>query len=322
MRQKKIVILHNKVLTDNPDELDVINQRDLVWCACGKIGFEVVCLTVGNDLMGDIQNVKNENPDVVFNLVEATWGKGELIYFAPAILNSFKLPYTGVPLDALFVTTNKVLTKKLMRFNNLPTADFFEMNELEKLDPNKIYIAKPIWEEASVGISVDYIFKTSEKSKFEKINQLAASHYFVEEFIDGREFNVSILTGKNGPEIMPVAEMIFSTYFNDKPKIVGYKAKWDETSEEYKQTNRAFGTLDNHSVLKDKLTVICQKSWKAFNLKGYVRIDFRVDKNDNVYILEINGNPCIAPDSGFVAAIEYAGYNVETMVKRIVEDLN
>ena len=320
--KQKIVILHNEVLTDNPDELDVIHQRDLVWKACEKMDFEVVCLTVGNDLMGNIQNVKNENPDVVFNLVEATWGKGELIYFAPAILNSFKLPYTGVPLDALFVTTNKVLAKKLMRFNNLPTADFFEMNELQKLDPNKTYIAKPIWEEASVGISAEYIFKISEISKLEKIKKLAASHYFVEEFIDGREFNVSILSGKNGPEVMPVAEMIFSGYFNDKPKIVGYKAKWDETSEEYKQTNRAFGTLESHSGLKEKLTDICQKSWKAFNLKGYVRIDFRVDKNDNVYILEINGNPCIAPDSGFVAAIEYAGYNVETMVKRIIEDLN
>lgn len=320
--KQKIVILHNKILTSNPDELDVINQRDLVRSTCEKIGFEAVCLTVGNDLMGDIQIVKNENPNVVFNLVEATWGKGELIYFAPAILNSFKLPYTGVPLDALFVTTNKVLAKKLMRFNNLPTADLFEMNELENLDPHKTYIAKPIWEEASVGITADYIFKTSEKSKFEKIKQLPASHYFVEEFIDGREFNVSILGGKNGAEVLPPAEMIFSHYFNDKPKIVGYKAKWDESSEEYKQTNRAFGTLENQSILKEKLSDICRKSWKAFNLKGYVRIDFRVDENDNVYILEINGNPCIAPDSGFVAAIKYAGYTIELMMKRIVEDLN
>jgi len=50
-----------------------------------------------------------------------------------------------------------------MKFNNLPTADFFEMNELNNLNPNKTYIAKPIWEEASVGISADYIFRYHRK---------------------------------------------------------------------------------------------------------------------------------------------------------------
>ncbi|MCF8298938.1 MAG: ATP-grasp domain-containing protein [Saprospiraceae bacterium] len=319
---KKIIILHNKVLTDNPDELDVISQRDLVKKACENLDYEVVCLTVGNDLINDLEKVKDEKADMVFNLVEATWGKGELIYFAPAILNSYKIPYTGVPLDALFITTNKVLAKKLMRYNDLPTADFFSINELDKLNPDKTYIAKPIWEEASVGISSDYIFKLSEKNKVEKIKQLSSSHYFVEEFIDGREFNVSILADKTEAEVLPPAEMIFSGYFDDKPKIVGYKAKWDESSEEYKQTNRSFGTLENNQTLKDKLTEICKKSWKVFNLRGYVRIDFRVDKNDNIYILEINGNPCIAPDSGFVAAIENAGYNVDVMIQRIIADLN
>ncbi len=318
----KIVILHNQVLTDNPDELDVINQRDLVKGACENIGYKVVCMTVGNDLIHDLEKVKEEKPDIVFNLVEASWGKGELIYFAPAILNSFKMPYSGVPLDALFVTTNKVLAKKIMTYNNLPTADFFALNELDQLNPDKTYIAKPIWEEASVGISDDYIFKPSEKSKLDTIKQLSSSHYFVEEFIDGREFNISILADNGKVEVLPPAEIIFSGYFDDKPKIVGYKAKWDENSEEYKHSNRAFGTIENNQKLKEEFIRICQQSWKAFNLKGYVRIDFRVDKDNNIYILEINGNPCIAPDSGFVAAIQYAGYTIEEMIERILADIN
>ncbi len=320
--KQKIVILHNQVLTNNPDEVDVISQRNLVKRACENLDFEVSCLTVGNDLMEDLLKVKDEDADVVFNLVEATWGKGELIYFAPAILNSYKIPYTGVPLDALFVTTNKVLAKKIMRFNQLPTADFFTINEIEKLNPSKTYIAKPIWEEASVGISEDFIFKTAEKDKFEKIKKLPESHYFIEEFIDGREFNISILANKKGVEVLPPAEIIFDKFFNDKPKIIGYKAKWDETSEEYKQTNRAFGTLENNPKLKGELTKICQKSWKAFNLKGYARIDFRVDNNENIFILEINGNPCIAPDSGFIAAAGYADYTNEMVIDRILKDLN
>ncbi len=318
----KVVILHNEILTNAPDELDVINQRDLVKSACENLNYEVVCLTVGKNLMEDLEKVKQEKPGLVFNLVEATWGIGELIYFAPAVLNAFKIPYSGVPLDALFVTTNKVLAKKLMRFNQLPTADFYSINEMENLSPEKTYIAKPIWEEASVGITDDYIFKTAEKEKLERIKKLDNTHYFIEEFIDGREFNVSVLAGKNGAEVLPPAEMIFSGYFNDKPKIVGYKAKWDETSEEYKQTNRAFGTLENEPELNEKLIEVCRKLWKALNLKGYVRVDFRVDKNNQIFILEINGNPCISPDSGFVAAVEYMGYTVDEMVKRIIQDLN
>ena len=318
----KVVILYNQILSNAPDEMDVISQRDLVKEACKNLNCQVVCHTIGSNLMNDMDMVKDEQPDLVFNLVEALWGKGELIYFAPAILNALKIPYTGVPLDALFISTNKVLAKKIMRFNNLPTADFFLINELDKLNTHKTYIAKPIWEEASVGITADFIFKPAEKNKFEKIKQLPGSHYFVEEFIDGREFNVSMLAHENGVEILPPAEMMFDSYFDDKPKIVGYKAKWDVNSDEYKQTNRSFGTLENNQKLKKDLTMICQQSWKAFNLKGYVRIDFRVDINNILYILEINGNPCIAPDSGFVAAAGYAGYDNAAIIKRILKDLN
>ena len=309
-------------MSNKPDEVDVISQRDLVKNACENIGYQVVCLTVGDNLKADLELVKNEKADIIFNLVEATWGIGELCYFAPAIINSYKIAYTGVPLDALFVTTNKVLAKKILRFNNLPTADFFSINELEKLNKYKTYIAKPIWEEASVGITTDFIFNISETDKFDLIKQLPNSHYFVEEFIEGREFNVSILAAEKTAEILSPAEMIFSEYFDDKPKIVGYKAKWDEESEEFKHTNRAFGTLDNNPELKKNIENICRKTWKAFNLKGYARIDLRLDNEENIFILEINGNPCIAADSGFVAAVKYSNYTLEMMIERILNDLN
>lgn len=319
---KKVAILHNRIESNTPDELDVLAQKNLVSDACINLGYEVVYFTIGDDLKTDILSLSQAKPDIVYNLVEATWGKGELIYLAPAILNAMRIPYTGVPLDALFITTNKVLAKRIMLQNELPTAPFFSIKEFHLLDPEKQYIAKPIWEEASVDISEDLIFRLSDKGKEKNIKQLSGSHYFIEEFIDGREFNVSILAGKNGPVVLQPAEMIFSEYFNDKPKIVGYKAKWDETSEEYKHSNRSFGTLDDEPELKNKLMDICIKSWKVFNLHGYARIDFRVDNIGNIYILEINGNPCIAPDSGFIAATELAGYSKESIIDSILNDLN
>ena len=318
----KVTILHNEIQTDNPDELDVLDQRELVADACKKLNHQVSWLTVGNNILTDLQQLEKGKPDVVFNLVESWWGKGELIYLVPAVLNSLKIKFTGVPLDALFTTTSKVLAKKIMQLNNLPTAAFYSINEISKLETSKTYIAKPIWEEASVGITSDYIFKTSEKGKVEKIKLFSNSHYFIEEFIDGREFNISLLADKNGVEVLPIAEIVFSDFFKNKHKIVGYDAKWNENSEEYKQTNRVFETLEPNSELEIELIEVCTKCWKAFNLKGYARVDLRVNNNNEIFILEINGNPCIAPDSGFIAALHQKNYTNEQMVSRILTDRN
>jgi len=318
----KIIILHNEIQNNTQDELDVLEQCKLVSTACQELGFEVITMSVGNDIYQDILKVKEQNPDAVFNLVEAAFGKGELLYIVPSVLNALKIPYTGVPLDSLFITTGKVLAKKMMRLNNIPTADFFSIEEINRLQSSKTYIVKPIWEEASVGIDIDSVFTIHETKKVEKITHLSPSHYFIEEFIDGREFNVSILAGHDGPEVLPPAEMIFSSYFDNKPKIVGYKAKWDEASEEYKQTYRDFGTIDRNDHLKNEIVSVCRQCWTAFNLHGYVRVDMRIDKNNNIYVLEINGNPCISPDSGFVAAIHHAGYSNKIMIERILSDLN
>jgi D-alanine-D-alanine ligase len=318
----KVVILHNQIENNTIDELDVLAQQDLVMNACINLGYETTTMTIGDDLKNDLIRVKSSAPDIVFNLTEATWGYGELIYMAPAVLNAFKIPYTGVPLDALFITTNKVLAKELMLREGLPTAPFFKIKETSLLDPLKKYIVKPIWEEASVGILEDLIFTPSETEKMMKIQSLSDSHFFIEEFIDGREINISMLAGPDGPEILPPAEIIFSDYFKDKPKIVGYKAKWDEDSEEYKQTNREFGTLEDNPTIKASLHEICMNCWKVFNLHGYIRIDVRLDNGGDPYILEINGNPCISPDSGFMAAADRACYSRETVVERILKDAN
>ena len=104
--------------------------------------------------------------------------------------------------------------------------------------------------------------------------------------------------------------------------MLGYKAKWNTSSIEYKNTIRSFETLDAKSSLYSNLKRICLDCWKNFNLKGYARIDFRIDKNARPWVIEINGNPCISPDSGFIAAAHYAGLDNSTVIQRISEELN
>jgi D-alanine-D-alanine ligase len=319
---KKIVILHNAISSGTIDELDVLAQRDLVREVCKELGYQVSVMECGQDPMDVIKSIWEMDPFAVFNIAEDVWEKGELLYIIPALLNALRIPYTGASVEAMFLTTQKILAKDCMKRAGIPTADYYTLDQIDQLDPALSYILKPIWEEASVGIDDRAVFNVRDKERLDWVRHLSLNHFFVEEYIDGREFNVSMLSDKNGPEILPIAEMVFSDYYKDKPKVLNYKSKWDVDSEEYQASTRAFGTLKNDIVLKEKIKDICFKIWDVFKLKGYARVDLRVDLDGNPYVLEVNGNPCIAPDSGFIAALEEAKYTRKSMIKRILEDVN
>jgi D-alanine-D-alanine ligase len=143
---------------------------------------------------------------------------------------------------------------------------------------------------------------------------------FAERYIDGREFNISILAGNDGPEVLPPAEIEFVGYSADKPRIVGYKAKWDEKTVEYRNTPRRFGFGMPDRPLLRALKGNALRCWDLFQLRGYARVDYRVDRNGTPWILEINSNPCLSPDSGFTAATGEAGLRYEEVIRRIIND--
>jgi D-alanine-D-alanine ligase len=319
----KVIIIHNKI-SENAlsDELDVLDQVRLIKSALEEMSYFVEVEEISKNFIDEIESIKNKNPLFVFSLIESIADKGELLYFAPALLNSMKIPYTGNSNESLFLTTHKVLAKQILKANLVPTADYFFPSEFFKINKDKKYIVKPIWEEGSVGLEEDSVFFGNEQDKIDKFSKLPDSHYFIEEFIEGKEFNISLLANGKGAEMLEPAEMIFIDFPEGKPKILGYRAKWDEDSFEYKNTQRSFNTLNNNFELYEKLKQISLKCWEIFKLKGYVRVDFRVDENNNPYVLEINGNPCISPDSGFIAALKYSGLTELEAVKRIITDLN
>lgn len=320
---KKVIILHNQVFDhSNPDEADVLHQVELVADALRQLGYAPVPFPFSEHLTNDMNKIKDEQPLFVFNLVESVFGKGELLYMGPALLNALQIPYSGNPLDALFITTNKVLAKKTMVTGKIPTPAFYQLHQADQLKSGQRYILKPIWEEGSVGLDEDSVFTTSDKTMLKRIAQLSESHYFIEEFIEGREFNISLLGGKNKVDVLTPAEMLFHDFPDEKPKILGYKAKWDESSMEYQNTTRSFETLESGSELYHQLVSISKACWTVFNLKGYARVDFRVDHQGNPMVIEINGNPCISPDSGFIAATQQAGLTAQQVIERIIEELN
>ena len=130
------------------------------------------------------------------------------------------------------------------------------------------------------------------------------------------------MAGENGPEVMPPAEIVFVNYGDDKPRIVDFKAKWEMDSFEYINTVREFPGKSLNPELESNLRETAIACWNLFGLKGYARVDSRTDKDNNVFVIEINANPCISPDGGFVAATKEAGYPFIQVIQRIINDLN
>jgi D-alanine-D-alanine ligase len=261
------------------------------------------------------------SPDFVFNLVESVNNRGSLVYFSPALLSALAIPFSGSGLEATFITTSKTLTKERLAAHGIPTSPWFKPNEIPALHPQKRYIVKPVWEEGSLGLDDDCVFFGNDPRFSDRLSKTDPYNFFVEEFIDGREFNLSVLAGPSGPQVLPPAEIIFSNYPEGKPKVVGYSAKWNEESFEYKNTTRTFDFKSSDKHILKSLMEIATKCWLVFGLNGYARVDFRVDETGQPWVLEVNANPCISPDSGFFAACKHAGIPFKEAVRRIVHDV-
>lgn len=303
------------------DELDVLDQVTYIESHLSELGISAYRKGITSRFMDEIASLSADKPDFVFNLVESINNKGELNYFIPALLNMYSIPYSGNPLEAMFLTSNKTLAGKKMKDAGINTPLSFLPSQAGELKYGSRYILKPIWEDGSLGITADSVFEC--KPGFEKkLQGLDDSHWFIEDYIDGREFNISILAGEKGPEVLPPAEIVFVNYGDKKPRIVDFKAKWETGSFEYVNTVRQFPGGNLNPGLAKSLKDVTSSCWNLFGLKGYARVDIRTDSNDKVFVIEINANPCISPDSGFVAAVKEAGYPFIDVIQRIINDLN
>jgi len=322
MTLKKCCIIYNQPLENAlPDELDVLDQVEHIEKHLNLIGIETWRKGITTNFMNELSSLADLKPEFVFNLVESINNKGELCYFVPALLNMYNIPYSGNPVEAMFVTTSKALTSKILKKAGINNPGGYSPSEVHKLVPGNQYIIKPVWEDGSLGITHESVFTFTRDYEI-KLREFNDSHWLIEDFIDGREFNISVIAGKNGPEVMPPAEMVFHNYEEGKPRIVDFRAKWEEGTFEYENTIRNFPGDKLNPVLRERIMSATLECWHEFGLRGYARVDMRVDKNDNPYVIEVNANPCLSPDSGVAAAVEYAGIPFTTVLERIIGDLN
>lgn len=318
----KCCILYNqpgkKVM---PDEMDILDQVRWVESNLKKMNISTFRLGITSSFMDEIASLKKETFDFVFNLAESIENKGELLYFIPAILNMHNIPYTGNPPEAMFLTTSKPLTAKILTEAGISTPYTIHPSACRTLTKGKKYIIKPSWEDGSMGITPESVFTWNDGME-EIFKDKRDSHWIIQDFIDGSEYNVSVLAGPEGPEVLPPAEMTFIDFGPERPKIVDYTAKWINDSFECENTVRRFPGNEMDPGLKKKIEMTVLRCWEIFGLRGYARIDLRVDEEGQPYVIEINANPCISEDGGFVAATRAGGYEFTQVLERIINDLN
>ncbi|MGE3180807.1 MAG: D-alanine--D-alanine ligase [Phycisphaerae bacterium] len=325
----KAVILHDRIDDQSrPDVADALVQADLVTAALTSAGYEVALLPVDANLAALQEALTAQAPDVAINLVESLNGVARLGHVVPALLEVLGIPFTGTGSAALQITTSKLLTKCWLERCGIPTPSCFvpqrpsAQMETPSIAPGK-FIIKPVWEDASVGIDDQAVVAVNDRHDLDLALDRAAACFgevFAEEFIEGREFNLAIYAGAKGPVLLPPAEIEFVDFPAEKPHIVGYAAKWDETAFEYHATPRRFGFPATDDGLLQNLRDLALQCWHAFQLHGYARVDFRVDCDNRPFVLEVNANPCISPDAGFMAAVQYAGLQAAEVVMEFVRD--
>jgi len=188
-------------------------------------------------------------------------------------------------------------------------------------DPNFLWIIKSVWEHGSLGLEAENLVTGAAKTVNRLLKERAhglGGGCFAEQFISGREFNLSLLADRSGVQILPPAEILFPDTPEGRPAMVGFRAKWQEDSEEYRNTPRRFEFVPGDTPLLAELENLARRCWHLFHLAGYARVDFRVDPDGRPFVLEVNTNPCLSRDAGFAAALDRAGISYNHGIRRIL----
>ncbi len=308
----RVTILYNQPVPGDVSSQDVLAQAALVETALSELGHETERLEVAGDLRREVAALVDAQPDAVFNLAESVNDDPRLYPCVAAMLELLGLPFTGCGSAAMTASTDKHLAKLAMTGAGLPTPAWRLLDgdtppAYASVPPR--WIVKPNLEDASIGIDAETVFDDA-AALDAALPRLWEQHgrqpMLVEHFIDGREFNVSVLETERGLDVLPVPEIDFSAFGPDQLKIVGYRAKWHEGAFEYEHTPRVFHR-DSGDPLIAELRSLTIEACKLFRVRGYARVDFRVDEAGRPFILEVNANPCLSPDAGFLAAAKEAG---------------
>lgn len=304
------------------EKITPMEEYELMAERLRKAGFDSYTLNIRDNIFSFIEDFKKNKPQVVFNFVEIYKDKPYLEMNVVSLYELLGVAYTGAPPMALANCQNKQLAKRILASEGILTPHFTYFDKpLKTYKHNLNYpiIVKPAFEDASVGIENSAVVNdyNSLKKRIDYVFDHFKQPALCEEFIDGRELNVAVL-GDENPVALPISEIDFSLMPDHLYNIVSYQAKWDPFHEAYHKTI-PICPAKLPKKIETKAKEIAVKAFRIMGVRDYARVDMRLGKDNKLYVLEVNPNPDLTEDAGFMRSAKAAGYSyVRTLTKIIM----
>ncbi|MGQ9560664.1 MAG: D-alanine--D-alanine ligase family protein [Candidatus Oleimicrobiaceae bacterium] len=322
----RVLIAYDEVIVHEDEGLDWVSQAavkyevEAVHEALLQLGHRPERLPV-RDVRAAIASVEEAKPDVIFNLCESYWGKAQLEMAVAGLWELLGVPYTGNPPLALGMAQHKVVAKQLFAAAGIRTPAyqvFTSVPSSERFSLRLPAIAKPSQEDASVGITERSFIRTLDQlpGVVETLLRQYRQPVLVEEYIEGREFNVSVLDTEP-PMVLPLSEIDFSALGTGLPRITSYEAKWLPEHPLYRNTP-AMCPAQVERPLRRRLERTALRVFRLLHGRDYGRVDMRVDGKGAIFVLEFNPNPDISPEAGYTRSLKAAGIEFAEFVDRLL----
>ena len=318
----KIVVMHSADALEPPVD-PVLEQLRGAIEACSHT---VELLPVSDSVAPLVTTLRDEAPDLVFNLAESFGGKSALESNVAALLNLLGLRYTGSSPAGLLLAGDKSLTKKVLSFHGIRTPEFATVfrGALDWAGNIEFpVIVKPPQEDASLGISSNSVVHDL-RELFTRIDALQSEFQqpvLVEQFVEGREFYVGVLGNANA-RALPIMELDFSGFPAGVPRIASWEAKWGDdgagSGEQFAGTRSIFPT-DVAPALTERIQQAALEAFHALRLRDYARIDLRVTNDEQIFVIEVNPNCYLERESEFARAAAEGGLAYAALIARILE---
>jgi D-alanine-D-alanine ligase len=276
--------------------------------AIRTLGYDVTLVPLQRSLLNFLGRVREVNPDALVNLCEGFFGRPQWEANVAGIFELLGLTFTGNASKTLAFCQNKHKSKAILRSCDLPTpAARLVFSTDEPVDIEFPAIVKPNQEDASLGIYPESVVRDEEscRRQVRRVLENYRQPALVEPYIDGREFNVSVMEDGKATAL-PVSEIDFSALPAGEPRICSYEAKWFEDHPLYQKTPPVCPAPVGDE-LRGRLQGLAVNAFRAMECRDYARVDFRMDARGRIFILEVNPNPDISLNAGYARALSAAG---------------
>jgi D-alanine-D-alanine ligase len=300
--------------------IGVLDAVEAVHRSLLELGYDVNQVPLAPPLKQARNQINKLEADLVFNLFEGFPGYPETEAEIPDILSRLAIPYTGCPGAALRLALDKAKTKVILKEAGIATPDF-QLLLPETISAFRLTypcIVKPVAEDASHGLSEKSVVSnfTSLKEQVELISQSYGGQALVEEFISGREFNVTII-GNANCTVLPVSEIDYLLP-DGMPEILTFAAKWQSDSLYFKGT-KVICPAEIGPEYQKNIKDTALKTFRRLGCRGYARVDMRQDKRGGYNVIDVNPNPDISPGTGAALQAAVAGINYTRFIENIVQ---